>query len=606
MSKAIYEEIIDEIGTQTLARFGLNIFSLNTYAGYGASVKMTNEAIYAHNANKNKIKPTKDNADKYSSYRGDMFDVLHSNALNLKNALDDSCKKSYSTDRLHEIREAQIINKQIENGEKPKELPKFYDFIMANYTDEVKNMNFNSKELQNLMTVGNYKSKKLKNHESTDSVTFDKNGKIIKTEQLKVTKNAECQFLQTPNHIDAIKENEKKNAFAVNEGKNDILYIESQDGSKIYIKHKDGSDIYKYIENNDNITVPYDDYVFCKEELEKVINDPNKPQEKREIARQALEKLNKNNLINRTMLENPRTTATITQSAVAAGHIAQAGLSDATVVCLSTLANGAIYEIKDVFSGSTQTTLIERVERLIKKSLEPFIETFKRGAGFGAVDILIKSLTQILTQIGKRIAKLWDSIRTSAKSIYNAICDYMSGKIKTFGEMINVVVKSLFSAAMVFGAALLETQLDAYLAPILTPAVSSIISPAITIVLCSIAVVIGAKFIDKVLVCFFGVYAQLQKSRQKAAEISALVDEVLPVLVKDNDKIEELIKTKFKQMSAKLESSFNVLQEAFGKDNSELLLQSLMAINDVYGKRLKYTDKDEFWNAALGGDVIKI
>ena len=238
--------------------------------------------------------------------------------------------------------------------------------------------------------------------------------------------------------------------------------------------------------------------------------------------------------------------------------------------------------------------------------MEPFIETFKRGAGFGAVDILIKSLTQILTQIGKRIAKLWDSIRTSAKSIYNAICDYMSGKIKTFGEMINVVVKSLFSAAMVFGAALLETQLDAYLAPILTPAVSSIISPAITIVLCSIAVVIGAKFIDKVLVCFFGVYAQLQKSRQKAAEISALVDEVLPVLVKDNDKIEELIKTKFKQMSAKLESSFNVLQEAFGKDNSELLLQSLMAINDVYGKRLKYTDKDEFWNAALGGDVIKI
>ena len=93
---------------------------------------------------------------------------------------------------------------------------------------------------------------------------------------------------------------------------------------------------------------------------------------------------------------------------------------------------------------------------------------------------------------------------------------------------------------------------------------------------------------------------------KKAAEISALVDEVLPVLVKDNDKIEELIKTKFKQMSAKLESSFNVLQEAFGKDNSELLLQSLMAINDVYGKRLKYTDKDEFWNAALGGDVIKI
>ena len=89
-------------------------------------------------------------------------------------------------------------------------------------------------------------------------------------------------------------------------------------------------------------------------------------------------------------------------------------------------------------------------------------------------------------------------------------------------------------------------------------------------------------------------------------EISALVDEVLPELVKDNDKIEELIKTKFKQMSAKLESSFNVLQEAFDKDNSELLLQSLIAVNNIYGKKLKYTDKDEFWNAALSGDIIKI
>ena len=28
-SKALYEEVIDEIGTQTLARFGLNIFSFN-------------------------------------------------------------------------------------------------------------------------------------------------------------------------------------------------------------------------------------------------------------------------------------------------------------------------------------------------------------------------------------------------------------------------------------------------------------------------------------------------------------------------------------------------------------------------------------------------
>ena len=89
-----------------------------------------------------------------------------------------------------------------------------------------------------------------------------------------------------------------------------------------------------------------------------------------------------------------------------------------------------------------------------------------------------------------------------------------------------------------------------------------------------------------------------------ASKIKA--DEVLPELVKDNDKIEELMKTKFKQISASLESSFETLQKAFSRDDGELLLQSLISINDIYGKKLKYTDKEEFWNAALSGDIIKI
>ncbi|WP_181371313.1 hypothetical protein [Helicobacter pylori] len=40
-TKEFYEEVIEEIGTQTLARLGLNIFSLNTYKAYGASVGMS-------------------------------------------------------------------------------------------------------------------------------------------------------------------------------------------------------------------------------------------------------------------------------------------------------------------------------------------------------------------------------------------------------------------------------------------------------------------------------------------------------------------------------------------------------------------------------------
>ena len=55
-SKALYEEVIDEIGTQTLARFGLNIFSLNTYGAYGASVTATNIVSNTYSRHKNNDK----------------------------------------------------------------------------------------------------------------------------------------------------------------------------------------------------------------------------------------------------------------------------------------------------------------------------------------------------------------------------------------------------------------------------------------------------------------------------------------------------------------------------------------------------------------------
>lgn len=80
----------------------------------------------------------------------------------------------------------------------------------------------------------------------------------------------------------------------------------------------------KYLSNDDEIKVPFDDYVKHKENLEKMINDENLPQEKREKAKKALDMLNSNNLTNRIMSENPKTTAFITQSVVASTHIVQA------------------------------------------------------------------------------------------------------------------------------------------------------------------------------------------------------------------------------------------------------------------------------------------
>lgn len=100
--EGIIKEVTDEIGTQTLARFGLNIFSLNTYEAYGASVKTSNESMRVYNQHKNNPKAF-----------GQYFEELDIGVSNIKSALLDNGEKTYTTDTLFEIQKAQ---NQIKDG----------------------------------------------------------------------------------------------------------------------------------------------------------------------------------------------------------------------------------------------------------------------------------------------------------------------------------------------------------------------------------------------------------------------------------------------------------------------------------------------------------
>lgn len=578
MSKPIYEEVIDEIGTQTLARIGLNIFSFSTYNAYGASVTMTNDVFYSLGTNK-----TKD------TKRGDAFEILHTGTQNILYGFKKSENKVYTTDRLYQIKKVQEIDKQIRAGGHSgnNKLPKYYNFIKENYPDEVKNMDFESDEIQNLTMCGNYKGNELQNHESTDCVTInEKNGKIIKKEQLKTTKNTEKEFFRGPNPI-----------------KND-------DGTKTYIVHDDGSKIHKYIENNDNITVPFDERKYHRENLEEIINDPKTDPEKKEAAKLALEKLNKSN-VNRLMCDNPRTTAILTQSAAASSHIVSVGTSDGVVVALSTLANGTIYEIKDMFSeNGEKISITQRLKRLIKKVIKAFKSTFKRGAGFGGIDAIVGVLSQIFKSISVKIKYIWKNLRNSAKSIYNAIYDFITGKTKTYRDLVSAIIKALFSFTTIISSIGLETQIEAVLSPIITPVIASFVAPVLAIVVGAFAVVLGTRAIDSAINFLFGVYLDLIKSRERRAQIEKVIDEFLPQLVEDNEKLETLIKTKFKDMKLKLDSSFadlqNAIKNAIISSNSTLFINSLVQINGVYGQKLKYVSFKEFDQAMLSDNVIKI
>lgn len=532
--KALYEEVIEEIGTQTLARFGLNIFSLNTYAAYGSSVQMTLDTNKAYNQHKENPK-----------YFGQTFEELDIGGQNIKDSLLNSGNKTYTTDTLYDIknvREMLASGKKIENlSEKDRAK---VEYIQAHYSDEVKNMDFD--RIGTLAT---------KNHNTTDTITIDKNGNVIKTAQLKVIKETEGLL-------------------------------------------KD-----RYLSGDiapDEIRVPFNEYKEHRENLEAIITKGEQnPQDEKAVAKAqkakiALEKLNASNTCNRLMAENPRTTAVLTQSIAASGHIAQAGFSDAIVVALSTLANGIIWEVKDMFSGKvdSETSIMTRIKRLLQKVKEAFLSNFARGAGFGAIDVAVGIIGQIFKSVAGSLKQLWASLRTAAKSIYNGIYSYIKGEIKDFQTLVKTIVKSLFSAAWVVGAIGLEEQLKTTLLTIIPP-LAPFIAPVLAIVAASFAVVVTSRGIDMAIDSLFGVFAARDAAKLRAEEIADLVAEKLPALMENREQLERLIGQTHRERLMTAESSFKDYQLAYASETDDGIYNALNGICNLYGETLSIKDMND-------------
>lgn len=104
-----------------------------------------------------------------------------------------------------------------------------------------------------------------------------------------------------------------------------------------------------------------------------------------------------------------------------------------------------------------------------------------------------------------------EKLKKSAKSIYNAIYSYIKGDIKTLKDLTIAIIKVFFSFTTILSSLGLETQLEIYLSPILTPVVAGFVAPVLAITAGSFAVVIGTRMIENAINYLFGIYAELQK-----------------------------------------------------------------------------------------------
>ncbi|WP_104749720.1 hypothetical protein [Helicobacter cynogastricus] len=515
-NKAFYKEVIEEIGTQTLARLGLNIFSLNTYGAYGASVAMSADSFRAYERHKNN-----------PQYFGQTFEELDSGQRNIQDAFLNTGHKTYTTDTLADIKKVQSIlasHKKLDNLS-PKDQAKV-EHILALYGDEVKHMDFSK--------LGDFART---NHNTTDTITLDKDGNVINTAQLKVIKDTKGLLED------------------------------------------------RYLESGVDLRMPYEDYKRHKENLEKMVAKGGDEAKK---AQMALDKLNANNTTNRWMCENPRVSALMTQSVVASGHIAQAGLSDAIVFSLSTLASGVVWEIKDMYTKhpvDTDTSILERIKRLLNKTLEAFKSAFKRGAGFGAIDVAVNIVGQIFKSIAGSLRQLWHAIRNAAKSIYNGIVSYIKGEIKSFGDLLKTILKSLFSAAWVVATVGLEKSLEAKLA-VIAPPLAPFVAPILAIVAGAFAVVVSHRSIDMALDSLFSAFVARDRAKMHAEEIVQLVETHLPALMAKREELEALIASTHQERLMALDACFKDYEHAYAHCDGGKIYNALNGICQLYGGEL--------------------
>lgn len=141
----------------------------------------------------------------------------------------------------------------------------------------------------------------------------------------------------------------------------------------------------RYLNGNNRITIPFDDFKTHEENLIKMSSssDANKASK----AKKALTLLYKSNAANRILASNPKSSAIMMQAKQAGAHILQAGASQQIISSLSMLASGAIYEIRDAIEGSSNISIMQRIKRLLKQCLDSF--SFAKGASYGAIDTLV-------------------------------------------------------------------------------------------------------------------------------------------------------------------------------------------------------------------------
>lgn len=523
-----FDELMQELETQSLSRFGLNIFNVNSYAAYIESSKLTTymqKTVEQHGKNPNGF--------------GQMFETYEVGLENIQNAYNNDKTRVFTTDELDEIRKL--------NNEKDF---KFGDTIRANYSDKEINSISNNLKLDEYAKT---------NHTLVDAVGIDKNGNIVKKEQLKAI--------------------------------SDSIFSKSYD---------------KYFEAGVKVRVDEETYKRAEQEIEKSrekVNKQNKNQKenlyklkvKEDKFKQLIKGQDRSNAgysdkiddkTGHTDGESALKESYIMQAKTAGVNVLETGFSDSYTAILNVFASGSVYELKDEFILKNHEDFSIRIERILKRVYEVGSDNFVRGASYGVIDTLMIIISQYLKAIGGNLKTIWTNLRNSAKSIYNAIYQFIKGQIKTYSELIRIILKSLFSAIIVgFGIAL-EQKLSIY--------VGNTLAIAISILICSVGVAIFVQSLDLAINGFLAICAKADVAKKRREEVEALFNEVMPKMIENRKSLEKYLDNYISNLSTKSDLCFNDLVTSLSSSNYKVANDNICKLGEIYGVKGLFKTNKEF------------
>jgi hypothetical protein len=502
--------------------------------------------------------------NKSKTIRGHNFEILTAGQKNRQAVLDKTGNKTYTTDQLYEMKK---------KGELPDSIPA---------------------------------SLAIHNHKQVDEVEVDVQGRVIRTYQLKNRQTAElaaqdfleeryvCATYEEYSRIKEAKISQCKKLISSNDPK-----IAEKAKKDLCEREKMKISKEQWTPPNE-LTVPYEQRKDVIKNLKKMAK--SKDPIKAELANKALTKIEKTKNeggVTRKESKSPHTTIVIETAKDFGGRTAKR----ASTLILAELSlfsvGGVIWEVKDEIAHPGLTPIKDRLERLVLSVWNRLNNSSnmirKKEFALEIVTVVSGALANIFKSAKDFIKLLWEKV----KEVWDAIFNYITGKITSFRDLILVIFKTFATIGLASLALALETELTALGLP-------SILAGILSASVLAVAIVLTCRGLEGLVLGWVSLFSKAEVAKLRAKQVEAKCKEVLPKMIEERKALEALTKQVHDEREAILAKSFHVLNSPQGQADVNLALSALEKINIQFGASLGFQNFDKFDQMMLSNEPLKI